>query len=117
MINSSLGLSFPLQAHPTNNQVLDTMQLSFLLSIVAFGVILVAANPLNTDVELEKRASCLAVHAGKFFGGTCVDVRKGKQCENGLLVTGWCGGGNTIICCIKGKTMCNPGSNSGIGSP
>lgn len=91
------------------------MKVISIFSLVALASTLVASNPLNTEVDLEKRASCLAVHAGKFFGGTCVDVRKGKQCVNGLLVTGWCDGGNTIICCIKGKAMCDPGANSGIG--
>ncbi|KAG4433601.1 hypothetical protein IFR05_010904 [Cadophora sp. M221] len=91
------------------------MKVISILSLVALASTLVASNPLSAEVDLEKRASCLAVHAGKLFGGTCVDVRKGKQCVNGLLVTGWCDGGNTIICCIKGKTMCDPGATSGIG--
>ncbi|KAK0115702.1 hypothetical protein ONS95_000032 [Cadophora gregata] len=94
----------------------DTMKFTSIVTVFTLTATLVAGNPLSTEVDLEKRASCIAFHAGKFFGGTCVDVLKGKQCVNGLLVTGWCDGGNTIICCIKGKAMCDPGANTGIGN-
>lgn len=95
------------------------MKLSILsLLSLSLALALALANPIaepETDLELDKRASCIVLNAGKFYGGTCVDVKKGKQCENGLLVTGWCGGGNTIICCVKGYKIGAPAANSGFG--
>ncbi|PVH72268.1 hypothetical protein DL98DRAFT_660171 [Cadophora sp. DSE1049] len=63
------------------------MKFTSIFTVFTLAATLVSGNPLSTEVDLEKRASCIAFHAGKFFGGTCVDVRKGKQCVNGLLVT------------------------------
>ena len=96
------------------------MKLS-LLTLLAITGALVAANPVavpdagidiaevvkrTEGAELEKRASCRVYNAGiNSWPGTCVDVRKGNQCKHGLLVTGFCEGGNTIICCIKDQWL------------
>ena len=119
-----------------------TMKFLTLITLLALFLALVAANPVanpspeadaEADAEavafpdfdfeplspsessLEKRAAkkCTAKSNGKKYSGTCVDVRKGKQCANGLLLTGFCKGGNTIICCLKGYVV---GAKIGFGN-
>lgn len=76
------------------------MKLSFyLLTLTLFHVsvaVPTAIGSASDKEELEARAEkCIVANNLKFYGGTCVDTRQAKQCAGGLLVTGWCGGGNT----------------------
>tara|TARA_R110002060_G_scaffold38236_2_gene49382 strand:- start:752 stop:1000 length:249 start_codon:yes stop_codon:yes gene_type:complete len=46
------------------------MKFTTTFTLLSAAASLVAGNPFTTEVNLEKRASCVAFHAGKFFGGT-----------------------------------------------
>lgn len=90
------------------------MKFTTLITLLSL-ILPLLANPITTESELEKREDCIVLDGGKFYGGRCVDVKKGKQCEGGLLVTGWCGGGNTNICCVKGFLIGKPKAKTGLG--
>jgi hypothetical protein len=35
--------------------------------------------------------------------GTCLNSNKGNTCSEGLFVRGYCGGGNSVMCCIPNR--------------
>jgi hypothetical protein len=100
------------------------MKFPLLLALIALILTFTTGNPIAdpteasslNDIEsspIEKRAaSCIVKQGSNKYKGTCVDVRKGKQCQGGLLVTGFCKGGNTNICCLKGYLI---GARTGWG--
>lgn len=99
------------------------MKLDTFISLLTLASLqIVSAHPSTDASSLEKRESCKVCVAGppgsiaKCYPGTCVDVRKGKQCPKGLLITGHCSGGNTNICCIKDQWIGLAGATQGFGS-